>query len=93
MNVHLLRILRTLHLEVAVYNKHKCFGQLPQNFGSWEGKDLFKYFPFLFSLALNIHVMSGAVAAILHSGGKAKGDGGDLSPDILRPVELCQQHL
>lgn len=52
---------------MAIYKKHKCFGQLLQNFGFWERKDLFRYFPFLFFLALTIYMMAGVVAAILYS--------------------------
>lgn len=33
----------------------------------WERKDLFRCFPFILPLALDIYMMSGAVAAILYS--------------------------
>ena len=46
--------------------------QLLENFGFGERTDLFRYYPFLLPLALNICVMSGAVAAILIPLGRTK---------------------
>lgn len=56
-----------------------------------ERKDLFRCFPFLLPLALNIYVMSGAVAATLYSWRRARGNCGDPSPDIIRPLKWHQQ--